>query len=369
MYQYYYALIANFDKYAYTLPNYSTNLSAYKTNLHADYINALTNLFNSNSSSIASTFFDNYGTHVIAKGIYGAKAEIYFGAVSNSHNVGVNYKAEITNKLNAGITGLIEVGTNANFNLSTILDTSSSYYKQSFRANTWGGNMFSATSIENLNIGYSNWVDSIENSTALIRTSSDGLVPLWELLPTQYDNNTYKTKLKNWFNIYANNYNNNLYQSYVSTYVPLEAKTDYRHIRSSTYTINDSGRYSHNKYDILNLNNVLSESLLEYMLEGYTKVNISVKMDMKEIDKGYQYICLYNDTGLSDDYKVCPDIKYEYGSNDLKTNFETREFIFSNIDINNFINTNKIVIRYGASGSNDDDWQNRNIYIGVEFLK
>lgn len=370
--QYYYYLRANYERYAYTLPNYSSNLTAYRNNLHEDYLNALDILFAQNNQFAADQFFEMYGTHVIAKGIYGGKLEAYYSAVSNRYDVGVKFNEDITQGLNVGIIGLLEAGTNASFNLNSCLNITSGECDDRFQVKACGGNPFTATSISNLNTRYEGWANSIDSRPTLIRTSSDGLVPLWQLLPSTYNTIANQDKLMEWFNDYnkrINDANNANYKN--SNGDKKEIIVPYAAIRSGTYTITDEGRYVHNLYDVVNLLSFGEFSSQVLSAQGYEKVDIYIQMHMRELDEGYQYICLYNDIGKSDSYKVCSDIMYEYKGSSFGKEYTTSplEFSFLDISIDNFTSSEKIVIRYGASGRNDDDWQNKNLKVMLVFKK
>lgn len=382
--QYYYTLISTFERYSYALPNYSSNLTDYKNNLHTDYVNALNNLFTQNTQTAANSFFDTYGTHLIAKGIYGGKAEIYYSIISNKVDINDELKTSITTEVNNSITGLIEQNKESKFDLEASLGISKSVCKESFRAITKGGNPFSATSISSLNASFSNWTNTIDSTPTLIKTSSDGLIPLWNLLPSSYSDVSYKNKLINWFSNYTNSYNNSVFNINdfnvdFSSYVD-----DSRLIRSSEYLIDDSGRFSHNKHDVINLKTFYNtdadkeETTYSYAVLkslGFTKMKVVITLSMKEVDNGYQYICIYNSecNGFTDEqkdaHKVCPDIQYSYGGSDKKTTYGVVTFTFDDIPIEKFAEENIIVLRYGASGKNDDDWQNKDVYVQITYSK
>lgn len=384
--QYYYTLIANYERYSYALPNYSSNLTEYKNNLHSDYIIALNNLFTQNTQTAANSFFDTYGTHLIAKGIYGGKAEIYYSAVSNKLDFKDSLKTTITNSINNSITDIVEQNKNNNFNLAATLGVDSSLYKESFRAIAKGGNAFSATSISSLNSSYENWTNTIDNIPTLIKTSSDGLIPLWNLLPSNYSDTTYKNKLINWFNNYTNSYNNTILNAKdFNVTIPSPYEDENRLIRSTVYTIDDSGRFNHNKHDVIDLttfysinntdNNKYIYAYKTLKDAGFTKMTVKVTLTMKEVDNGYQYICIYNSecNGFTDEekdaHKVCPDIQYSYGGSDKKTTYGVVTFTFDDIPIEKFAEENMIVLRYGASGKNDDEWQNKDVYVQITYSK
>ena len=206
MSQYYYAFISMFDRYSLTLPNYSSNLTTYREKLHPNFVSEVTKFFTINSYENAKKFFDMYGTHLIAKGIYGGKFEAYYSALSNYIDVGGELRTSITNDINLGMSGLVEVGNAFDYNLSQSIGSKSSICMETFKASSWGGNPFSVSSIANFNTVYNSWLSTIDDKPTLIRTSSDGLIPLWELLPKKYNTLEYKNIMKEYFIQYANEY-------------------------------------------------------------------------------------------------------------------------------------------------------------------
>lgn len=368
--QYYYMLSSMFERYTYSLPNYSSNLSTYRLNLHQDYLIELDKFFSEKNTAIATTFFDKYGTHLIAKGVYGGKLEAYYGAVSNKLDVGGGLNIKITSGLDAGILGKMQVGESIWFDLSTTINKTTESVVELFRAKAYGGFPLSATSISNLSYSYENWCNSIESNPSLIRTTSDGLIPLWNLLPDKYNDETYKNIMLNFYKEYAINY----YKTTSSEYdkgalTSLTYESGEKLIRSMTYRIDDSGRFVHDKHDIINVNELTHYGVDILKAHNYKFVDVNIKILVKEINKGYQYICLYNNDEKSDNYKLCDDFKFEYKGSDLGTAFDFINCTFKNILIEKLSEFGKLVIRYGASGTGDDDWENKELYIELIYKK
>lgn len=366
--QYYYTFISKVDRYSYSLPNFASDLSAYKNNLNNNYLTALDNLFTTNTQNCANNFFDVYGTHLIAKGIYGGKLETYYSAFLQNSSFTTSIKNSINSGLTATISSIVSAGNFQNFSLSAIINDNNIVQNDFFRAKAYGGIPFVASSFTALNNNYQSWIAAIDNYPSLTRTSSDGLIPLWNLLPSKYDSSFYRDKMKGWFEQYAKEYNYSVYRQYLpNTYLA----TDYKLVRSQVYRIDDSGRFVHNKHDIINLNTFSKLSYLDLASVGYSSIDVYIQITMKEIYKGYPYICIYNNVcenmtdAQKDSHKVCPDIKYTGDISSAVTLF----FSFTNIPIAKFNETNQIVLRYGASGSGEDDWENWNLYVKLVYKK
>ncbi len=151
-------------------------------------------------------------------------------------------------------------------------------------------------------------------------------------------------------------------------------------VREETATITDSGR-AKQRLDVVEFR--YDFNLVDLERAGYTRLRFTISYDVKEVNDGYQYIFLYKDRNcikqenfnLLDYYsdfifgeqnKEDPTLldvhEYEHGPGNLDTSWETVTFT-KVIEIDNLIDN--LYLRYGASGSNDDDWQNKNIIVTV----
>ena len=104
---------------------------------------------------------------------------------------------------------------------------------------------------------------------------------------------------------------------------------------------------------------------------GFTKMDIFLSMDMKEIDMGYQHISFYYSEKKSTDYRFYNCV-YELGGNSLITYYSALTFYKLNVPLSTFDNSDpddyaKFVARYSASGTFEDDWQNMAIYLCIVY--
>ncbi len=147
--QYFYTLNSSRKEYTYALPEYLTGKNTYREHLSAQYIANLSNLFAGTMS--ASDFFDTYGTHVIAKGIYGGKLDIFYSAVSNKFDIGNTYFKSVDEAVSANITEKIKVSEKMSFSISEAIGKSKEDFTERFSINAYGGNAFEASSLETVN--------------------------------------------------------------------------------------------------------------------------------------------------------------------------------------------------------------------------
>ena len=130
--------------------------------------------------------------------------------------------------------------------------------------------------------------------------------------------------------------------------------------RLAEYTINDDG-YLSNKYDTVYFSQLTNEgyTLSQLKSRGYKTICLEISISVKEINDGYQYIAIYDDTTSSSSQLAY--YQFEHGSLRKDTNYATYKFTFKfNLDV---FSKSYFVIRYNASGFMDDNWMNKNVII------
>lgn len=367
--QYYYVLKQDIYSYICSLPNYSSNLTEYKNHFHEDYLNALDLMFKTNTYEAAETFFDTYGTHLIAKAIYGGRIDLFLGLFSSVFDIDNSYKKDINATIKLGITDNFGSDKVLNFNYQDVLGETDNSVDYEYRVITYGGMPFSASDINLLNEKYDEWLKTIYDYPALIGTTADGLIPLWNLLPEKYDTNLYHDRLKIWLGSYATKYNNTIYDLFGSGKSELPTskyESNSKLIRENEYLITDDGRFK-NKYDTVDLNKGFGYTYQKLVNElGFTKMDINITFQMCEIDKGYQHVFLFSSDISSNDYLISQkDI--EYCGDDLGSTYGEISILFEDILASNFKDNAKLYIRYGASGEKDDDWKNKDVNVKITY--
>lgn len=339
------------------LPNYATDLSDYINNLDRNYVISLNRL---NKGMLKySDFFNMYGTHLIAKAIYGGKLDVFYSVLTNFVSIDNNKVNELQNSLNASLLG--NPGSNVSFNLASISGFKDSdnnlAAREIFRAVGKGGYGLSVTNIYGFGNAYSDWYSSIRLSPSIIGYGKDGLIPLWELLPKHLSH--LKPIMEEEFQKYATEY----YYSIISNFAtPNIYRTEFTSIRKEEYTITDSGRYNQPfdkvSFEKWGLN-------IEHMKNHYRTVSITIKIDVRQINDGYQGICLYSDSNKRD-ISCMSEQEFEIGS----SIYTTRYFYFDNIPLEPFYDLdNAFYLRFGARGFGADTWQNKDLKISLEFKK
>ena len=96
----------------------------------------------------------------------------------------------------------------------------------------------------------------------------------------------------------------------------------------------------------------------------YSYVDIVIQIDIREVSDGYQYLLLYN--GVEYNSKLLAEKQIEHYSGEENTNYKTYDITFESIPLTLF-SSNDIVIRYSASGVNNDDWKNKNLKVSLKY--
>lgn len=185
---YYYSLDSYIERYSLYLNDYTLK-SKYLDMFSNDYINTLSNLYNNQVEENFNNFFKTYGTHLIVSGIYGGRLNAYYSIVTNKATIDSSTSARLKLAVEAGISAVNNstVKTDVSTSIHDVLKTSE--VETAFYASAYGGNTFTATTLDGLNSYYTNWADSFNGSNynpVLINYTSDGLIGLWDILPIEY---------------------------------------------------------------------------------------------------------------------------------------------------------------------------------------
>lgn len=141
------------------------------------------------------------------------------------------------------------------------------------------------------------------------------------------------------------------------------------------YLITDDGR-ENQPYDSVKLSEYLGFSINELILNGYEEMQIMIDFEMAEIDDGYQWYFVYNtkdidenniEKGLVKDCNTGEAVKYryDYDGNSINTDFNYSVCVFFTVTLKDFVESDLLVVRYGAEGQKDDDWCNRNFKLVI----
>ncbi len=118
---------------------------------------------------------------------------------------------------------------------------------------------------------------------------------------------------------------------------------------TNEYKITDSGRYKQS-YDIINLYEVLKIGVSELKEFGYIKIQIKMEITLRELDNGTQHVFFYK-SAYSDDNDLITSYDITDANSKDSTKSQTITIYLSDLKCD------MLFIRFGASGSFDDDWK------------
>lgn len=330
------------------LEEYSSNIEKYQPYLTSSFLSALSDLQNGHIGY--DSFFSTYGTHIVGKAYYGGKLSVSHSILTNETMITTTMKSDLENTFKLGILnfGLSSMSISADIsNVSGLRELGLSVNS---RVRSFGGNVFDIGDIAYFQSYYQNWLSSIDTNPALIGFGDDGLVPIWRLVPDSYTG--LKTTMELMFYRYQEKY-----LKEVKTADPLSIHIPAKSIRLNEYTITDSGRFNQ-KYDTISVTDLITK----VGISPYNNVKVYLTIEVNEIKDGYQHIYLYRDLSQSSNSLITEDmIEHVPGKIGINSTVYTLIFDVKLSDI-----SNGYVIRYGASGFQEDTWKNKNLFIGYK---
>ena len=372
-YQYYSSYSYKVKSFAYELPNYQTDLETYQRHLSDEYYDDAEMFLMGDLDR--TTFFDKYGTQVIAKAIFGGSFDINYSIASSFYDVWDEYYSAITSYLQTSLYSKVSSGSTTNFNVFGNFSFNSQLADEQINYVTRGGSNSIDISHANLQAAFTQWLDTVSSSPKIISVTSDGLIPLWELLPVAYDTQDYKDYFIQQYKLYAASCEDEISDIYEPEIFDITTgvETGFSLLRVGEVTVTDDGIYDQH-YDVAYLNETFDLKYNYMRANGYTTVDVYIHLEMREINMGYQIISIYSSEKESDTYLI-DSFEYEYEGNSLGDEYGyTIGFVRYSIPINTFINEDeedcyKVVFRYSARGALADDWANRKVYANIVYFK
>ena len=131
--------------------------------------------------------------------------------------------------------------------------------------------------------------------------------------------------------------------------------------RIGTYTITDADRFTQS-YDQIS---VALSSYNDLVNIGMEYLAITLKINMWEVNDGYQYIFIYDGSGSG--ATLLWEQQITFGGNGKDSTPGVEEFQIY-IPLDKLKNVQFLYIRYGASGAFSDTWQNDRIYLELMYV-
>lgn len=273
---------------------------------NTDFINLVLSAIDSNSHDDFFNIFEKYGTHIILRATYGS----------------LTYKTAFCSSNDSKIKSFI------NGDFSSCVSESKTQAIMNSKLNT--------SLVKYLNTSEFKYNSYYQNITGLISCNDNYLVPIWQYFDTNIQN-----KMERELEYYTAKSCSNIG---ISSYENFKFDDEKR--------ITDSGVLNQDKNRCRLYYNYTSQ---------YKNINVKITLEVKQIDKGYSYIYLYNGNEARPDKCLAssPDLG-------LKKNGD-----YTSVSYNTTITTSSIDhdlwILYGASGKGSDDWKKRNVTIFLEY--
>jgi hypothetical protein len=295
----------------------------------------------------AKDLIAKYGTHFIKRCYWGGTAEFnysYSGTeLTSASSVSVAVEASY-----GAVSGSANIGHEEE---RKELNDNSKFY-----AKTVGGANTSIMGIDDFAAKYETWVSTIQSQPDIcaIGNFNDCFIPLWDLV-AQVDSGK-GSDVKTEFQTQLAERGSQL-AGFVYNYVVPE-QTSLQTVFEDEKTITDDGILS-NPYDVINFSD-FGIDLAYAKKQGYTSLTFYIRLNVAEVNDGYQHIYLYSSPVANTAYDCGTPTtgtnEFEHKHGDKDTSWGIHEFTFSNVDINRFTE-GMFVLRYDASGDSGDDWK------------
>ncbi len=186
--QYFYTMFHNTQGRNYYLDGFK-NTQNYQQYLSTNFLNDL-NKFQQNRDY--EGFIQKYGTHIRTSVIYGGQMEIYYNIFSETDIKSNEINTVFKNAVKASISGgdaSISAGVEFERKLQDLYHVNTENSTSFFNAKLFGGEVVACSSFEELAISYPQWANSLnnENNWKVIDVAEQGLVPIWEYIPNEYN--------------------------------------------------------------------------------------------------------------------------------------------------------------------------------------
>lgn len=342
-----------------------------KNNLHFEYLSDL-ELLSSKELSYNS-FFDKYGTHLIAEATLGDRLNIEVIVGSNEVDFSVNCASNLGVKSSADFLGLLGAKSNTNLSLEYKYGCSSERTIVEVNSTNLGGNSFGITDYENMGTYISSWNESAKENPYILGfgNNNDGLIPLYDLLPdnSNIDKSEMEYQMVNY--ILNNEYDSDIKEDTVNLSNNLNKMYNFRDSNNLvTYTITDSGRFT-NGMDCIDLYNMFGYGY-QILKNEYSYFSVIVTADCYSKKNGNKYVFIYNQNTKSKLSKFTSTdgilLLSDSISGKIKS-YKNKKFDFGNERVSTDYLTEYLWILYGASGWGSDTWYNNNVEVTITFYK
>lgn len=169
---------------------------------------------------------NKYGTHVITSGYFGGKIEATYSLISKTDNFNRTIAGSFSVELTKHLTFVTDKGVAVDGGLENKYFENTANVKTHFDVQCIGGESRSFASVESFSENYGSWAKTINNNSTLVDVPDNSLIPVWNLLPSEYD--SLKTKMNDYYDEQnENNYSSILNKMQFGNSIQIRTESDF----------------------------------------------------------------------------------------------------------------------------------------------
>lgn len=336
----------------------------YSSMLSESFLSALEDVQNEELSY--TSLFRMYGTHIIVSAIYGGRADAYYSIATSDATIDQSNSSSFNAAIGAGVTGVGGGSSDIKTSIETELGLSSSQIDTSFYGTFIGGSTFLGSNFDDFVSYQADWANSFntDDSYVLIDFAEDGLIPLWDILPTEYTD--LRQPMMDAFVAY---YENGIYELQI-LFSEIGSTTNTYFYNSDSYNkgirrITDTGKFGMSS-DVARMDHLHLNSLSGFMSDDFV-FRFDITLNITEIDKGYQEVWLYNAFQPADIKSTSSifrgelnDVGLVNGNYSISASGSALQDIPGNESVTLYATGsdihNDMYLKYDANGDYNDDW-------------
>lgn len=293
---------------------------------------------------------------MIANAFFGKKSNYYIGITSSEVKENIYNESKLKLHLSNKINNIGSLSNTNNFDFANSNSIFASNYESSSYAEYIGNSPFETKFDNDFSNEYNSWKNDSGESRIIVDYAEDGLVPLWELLPSNLI--SLKSKMYEAFKeYYTDNINKTVKKFNQTNNESIKLASKYVHADSKVIEKRSSD--FRNDYDLVEFYDFYNLDKNKLIMNGFKKLNFTLSFKQREIYRGYQHVKIYDSVNGS----IIASKKMENDS----TKYKSYTFNF-NVDLLTY-QKNSLVIAYNATGTFDDDWRIKEIALELKITK
>ena len=129
--------------------------------------------------------FQDFSTEALDSSLFkgaidGGTALLTYYVLSNEYKYYENFNESIKSSYDTYLTDILQTQASIEFNGEEALNCSSGDIKEFYHTEFKGGRSVDSSSPSRFGANYQKWLNSVSSDPVLIRSTSDGLIPLWK---------------------------------------------------------------------------------------------------------------------------------------------------------------------------------------------